>query len=67
MRVTFRPARWNNRVQFYVEVINVFNRKNTGSYQTSLEYDPTSDKPKITQESAGSLPLLPSFGCRIVF
>jgi hypothetical protein len=67
MRVTFRPARWNNRVQFYVEVINVFNRKNTGSYQTSLEYDPTSDKPKIVQESAGALPILPSFGCRIVF
>jgi hypothetical protein len=67
MRVTFRPERWNNRVQFYVEVINVFNRKNTGSYQTSLEYDPTSDKPKITQEPAGALPILPSFGCRIVF
>jgi hypothetical protein len=67
MRVTFRPARWNNRVQFYVEVINVFNRKNTGSYQTSLEYDPTSDKPKIKQEPAGALPILPSFGCRIVF
>jgi hypothetical protein len=67
MRVTFRPARWNNRVQFYVEVINVFNRKNTGIYQTTLEYDPTSDKPKITQEAAGSLPFLPSLGCRIVF
>ncbi len=67
MRVTFRPARWNNRVQFYVEVINVFNRKNTGAYQTTLEYDPTSDKPKMKEEAAGSLPLLPSFGCRIVF
>ncbi len=67
MRVTFRPARWKDRVQFYVEVINVFNRKNTGSYQTTLEYDPTSDKPRITQEAAGALPLLPSFGCRIVF
>ncbi len=67
MRVTFRPARWNNRVQFYVEVINVFNRENTGSYQTSLEYDPSSDKPTIKQEAGGSLPLLPSFGCRIVF
>ncbi len=59
MRVTFRPARWNNRVQFYVEVINVFNRKNTGLYQTTLEYDPSSDTPKIKTESAGSLPLLP--------
>ena len=67
MRVTFRPARWNNRVQFYIEVINVTNRKNTGLYQTTLEYDPTSDRPKITQEPAGSLPILPSFGCRIVF
>jgi hypothetical protein len=67
MRVTFRPERWNNRVQFYVEVINVFNRKNTGNYQTTLEYDPTSDKPKIKQESGGALPILPSFGCRIVF
>jgi hypothetical protein len=67
MRITFRPARWNNRVQFYVEVINVFNRKNTGLYQTTLEYDPTSDTPKIKTEAGGSLPFLPSFGCRIVF
>ncbi len=67
MRVTFRPARWTDRVQFYVDVINVFNRKNTGSYQTTLEYDPTSDKPRITQQSGGALPILPSFGFRIVF
>ncbi|HEX7486615.1 MAG TPA: TonB-dependent receptor [Vicinamibacterales bacterium] len=67
MRVTFRPARWHNAVQFYLEVINALNRKNTGTYQTKLEYDPTSDRPTITQSSAGSLPLIPSFGCRIVF
>jgi hypothetical protein len=53
-------------VPFYVDVINVFNRKNTGSYGTSLEYDPISDKTKIKQEAGGSLPFLPSFGCRSV-
>ena len=40
MRVTLRPARWKDRVQFYVEVINVLNRENTGSYQASLESTP---------------------------
>jgi hypothetical protein len=67
VRVTFRPARWHNRVQFYVEAINAFNRKNTGGYDTTLQYDPTSDRPKITQSPTGALPIIPSFGCRIVF
>jgi hypothetical protein len=67
VRVTFRPARWRNRVQLYVEAINAFNRKNTGGYRTKLEYDPTSDRPEITQSPTGALPIIPSFGCRIVF
>jgi hypothetical protein len=67
MRVTFRPVRWHNRVQFYVEAVNAFNRKNTGGYRTKLEYDPTSDRPTITQSPTGALPIIPSFGCRIVF
>jgi hypothetical protein len=67
LRVTFRPARWHNRVQFYVEVVNVFNRKNTRGYDTTLEYDPTSDRPLITRSPTGALPIIPSFGCRVVF
>ena len=46
VRVTFRPKWQSNRWQFYVEVINVLNRKNAGSLDATLEYDPTSDRPR---------------------
>jgi hypothetical protein len=67
MRVTFRPSRSNNRWLLYVEVINALNRKNTGAYETKLEYDPGSDRPRITQSPTAALPLIPSFGCRFNF
>ncbi len=67
MRVTFRPSRSNNRWLFYIEVINALNRKNTGAYETKLEYDPASDRPRITQSPTASLPRIPSFGCRFTF
>ncbi len=59
VRVTFRPARWNNRVQFYVEAINVFNRENTGLYQTTLEYRPDLRQAQ-DQAGSGRLPAVPS-------
>jgi hypothetical protein len=66
-RVTFRPSWSNRRWQLYVEVVNALNRKNAGAFETKLEYDPGSDRPRLVQSPAAALPLLPSFGCRFSF
>jgi hypothetical protein len=53
--------------QLYVEVINLLNRRNVGSLETELVYDPASDRPRVTTTRDGPLPLLPSFGVRFRF
>jgi hypothetical protein len=67
LRVTFRPQWQDSRWQLYVEVINLLNRRNAGSLETELLYDPTSDRPRVTTTRDGSLPLLPSLGVRFRF
>jgi hypothetical protein len=59
-RLTFSKGRW----QVYLDVINVLNRENAGSIDEQLEYDPTSDRPRMVQARRGSIPFLPSFGLR---
>lgn len=67
VRVTFKP-RWNgSRWQFYVEAINALNRENAGALDPELEYDPSSDRPRLTYSRSASIPLLPSFGVRVRF
>jgi hypothetical protein len=66
-RTTFRPQWQNSRWQLYVEVINLLNRNNIGSFQTELVYDPEADRPRLTTATSESLPLLPSFGVRVRF
>ena len=56
-----------SRWQFYLEAINALKRDNAGSLTPNLEYDPTSDRPRVTLSRDGGLPLLPSFGFRIRF
>ena len=67
MRVTFRPRWSSDRWQLYVEVINLLNRDNASEINTVLGFDPSSDRPAITEERTGRLPLLPSFGLRYRF
>jgi hypothetical protein len=67
LRATFRPSWMNDRWQLYVEVINVLNRKNAGNLDAVLEYDPASDRPRLTYTPGASLPLLPSVGVRVRF
>ena len=67
MRVTFRPRWSNDRWQIYVEVINLLNRDNASQISTELVYDPSSDRPQLTETRSGRLPLLPSFGLRYRF
>lgn len=67
LRVRFRPRWQDSRWQIYVEAINLLNRKNAGTLSSVLEYDPASDRPRVSTTKDGSLPLLPSFGVRFTF
>lgn len=67
LRVNFRPRWHNNRWLLYVDVINLLNRKNIGSIEPELAYDPASDRPRLTTDRDASLPLLPSIGVRFRF
>jgi len=67
VRATFKPSWWSSRWQFYVEVINLLNRKNAGSLDPVLAYDPASDRPSVTYDPRGAFPLLPSLGIRCRF
>ena len=67
VRATFKPSWFSSRWQFYVEVINVLNRENAGSFSPVLSYDPASDRPSISYTREGSFPLLPSLGIRCRF
>lgn len=67
VRVTFRPSWAGSRWQFYVEVINALNRKNASGMSSTLEYDPSGDRPRLVTEPRGALPLLPSLGVRFRF
>ena len=66
-RATFKPRWMNDRWQIYVEVMNLLNRKNSSAMETVLEYDPSSDRPRITTKPEDGLPLLPSLGLRFRF
>lgn len=66
LRMTYTPSR-TSRWQFYVEVINALNRENAGALAPALQYDETSDRPRLTFTRDEGIPLLPSFGLRIRF
>lgn len=66
-RLTFTPARGNGRFKFYLDVINLLNRKNAGLMETTLEYDPGSEQPRIVEKPTGSIPFIPSFGIHVRF
>jgi hypothetical protein len=67
LRATFKPRWMRNRWQFYLEVINALNRSNVGGFDTELQYNPDSDRPRLTYTASGALPLLPSVGVRYRF
>jgi hypothetical protein len=67
LRATFKPGWAGRRLQFYLEVLNALNRDNAGRLSPRLEYDPGSDRPRLTYERQGGVPLLPSLGIRFRF
>jgi hypothetical protein len=64
-RLTWRSS--SRRWEIYGEVLNVTNRKNAGVLTPRLDYDPTSDRPRLTEVREQSLPLLPTIGLRVRF
>jgi hypothetical protein len=67
LRATWRPRGATGRWEFYAEVINLLNRKNAGAFEARLEYDPSSDRPRIVEERDQSIPRLPTVGIRFRF
>lgn len=68
-RATWRPGVGRGRLQLYLDVINVLNRKNVGIMQTKLEYDPdpAAAQPRIVTADHGAIPFLPSIGIHFSF
>jgi hypothetical protein len=65
VRATFTPDWGRGRVWFYVDVINALGRTNPGAMNTSLEYEPGADRPRLVTTPSGSMPFLPSFGMHV--
>ncbi len=66
-RITFRPGGDTGRWSFYVEAINMLNRKNAVVMEFDIVPDPTWDTPRITEIPSQGFPLVPSFGVRYRF
>jgi hypothetical protein len=67
LRVNWRPRGDLSRWLFYLEFINATNRKNVGQYETTLRAVTGSDRPRVEENAAASLPFLPTFGVRFRF
>ncbi len=66
-RLTYVPGWGRGHVRFYLDAINVLNRDNAGFPSSTLEYDPTSDRPRLVESYAGGIPFLPSLGIHVTF
>jgi hypothetical protein len=67
VRVSFKPRSADGRWLFYLEILNVLDRRNVSQLQPELLYDASSDRPAIAFASDSGLPRLPSFGFRYRF
>lgn len=67
LRVTWRPRGTAGRWEVYAEALNMLNRRNASGLDPRLEYDPTSDRPRVVEKPIGSIPLLPTVGVRFRF
>lgn len=67
VRATWRPGGASGRWELYAEVINALNRRNAGAFEPRLEYDPSSDRPRIVEKRDQAIPLLPTVGLRVRF
>jgi hypothetical protein len=67
LRATWKPRGAAGRWEFYAEIINLLDRENAGALDPQLEYDPTSNEPRIVEKRDQSIPRLPTVGVRFRF
>jgi hypothetical protein len=67
LRATWRPRGARGRWELYAEVINLLNRQNAGALEPRLEYDPSSDRPRLVERRDQGIPRLPTVGLRFRF
>lgn len=53
--------------RFYLDVINVYNRRNVLSYQYAAVTDPSTVRPLVYQQALYMLPIVPSIGIQLQF
>ena len=68
-RLSWKPRGEAGRWLVYLDVINATNRENAGQIEARLEHDPSSplDQPRLVEQRAAAIPLLPSLGVRFRF
>jgi hypothetical protein len=68
LRLSYSPRGPQGRWLFYVEALNVLNRRNAASYEWEIHLNPGADRPHVeVHESKGSFPILPTVGARFRF
>ena len=68
VRLNYRPSWSGERWAFYLDLINVLNAKNVAQVDSSLVFDPVSDRPGIIEQTQDrGIPFFPSFGIRFWF
>jgi hypothetical protein len=64
VRMSWRPRGARGRWEFYGDVINVLNRKNSASFEASLRFDPKSNLPKLVDKPGDRFAVVPTIGIR---
>jgi hypothetical protein len=67
LRTTWRPRGSQGRWEFYLEVVNLLNRKNAGALSAELAYNPAGDRPTLVETRDQSIPRFPTVGVRVRF
>ncbi|MCS7082321.1 MAG: TonB-dependent receptor [Bacteroidetes bacterium] len=64
-RAAWGPSRW----ELYLDVINLYNRKNVLAYRYRVELDPSrpADPPRLVREATTMFPILPTLGLSVAF
>jgi hypothetical protein len=67
-RLSYAPRGRRGRWLFYVEALNVLDRRNAASYDWDIRLDPGAARPRIeVGEAQDGIPLLPTLGVRVRF
>ncbi|MBC8042112.1 MAG: TonB-dependent receptor [Rhizobacter sp.] len=67
IRFTAKAAFWSAQWEFYLDVINVYNRTNVVAYQYDITPNPNGGVPVLTPTETGMLPIVPTLGFSAIF